>query len=67
MPRQYAAQIAKYTEKQLLSRVLWQGRGRAAKILYAPAGVVKEGYLPLGSGKVFVSLSCPAEWCTSTW
>ena len=37
MPRQYAAQIAKYTEKQLLSRVLWQGRGRAVKILYAPS------------------------------
>ena len=57
MPRQYAVQIAEYTEKQLLSRVLWQGRGRAVKILYAPAGVVKEGYLPLRSGKVFVSLS----------
>jgi hypothetical protein len=31
--------------------VLWQGRSRAVKILYAPAGVVKEGYLPLRVGQ----------------
>ena len=40
---------------------------RAAKRHLEGLGSVEDRRERLGSGKVFVSLSRPAEWCTSSW